>query len=696
MAAPAPNPYESPAVLLQPPKSSNASIETAAASRRQNRRLSIHQSAAQHTFDAGLLPPLPSAVAPASDDVTTTLKTELRQKDATAIHDFFQVLGNQRKQIDADLKARINENQQHILQLTGDLKVTQDELVRLRALTQELYGILGEFSAAAHRRLALDAGAPSSDSRASPDTKGVAPGARARDRLSVFLLEKMWAAELQLLYKHVDGAQKYVQMIPGRHMLAESGRWHEINVGTWKPTKAIHLFLLSDLVLVAARRALHDGSTKRLQALHCWPLGAVDIAAVSAPPQVGGADVLYVINVRANALSFVYQTDRYDHFTRVVTAFRKGKDAVAQREREAEDAAAHPLGLRRSASSVSLASAADENPDKRQLRDSLRNSTPAPDDAPGTRTSAHRNSQDILLKDLSARVHLRNRSHDLGRMDLRPGARDSVGDAHLTLRLFADLKTTEDKIDEVDVHLAHNEYTAAVGLIKHIENRLALVVERLPAAGAPASEEATAAAELRLLVDVVRLKIDSRKVKVQQELLFRLHTSIATLTTAELSTIVEFYVSFGRLDDGVATLLEAMLAHLADTVGKLIAGAHGATRVDVVNYLANLTIVHVLIVRRAAELYHTCVEPVLRRGDLDMDSSGLVTWCVAEMALLVDAIKKHAAGTLLMEVDGRWRARDPRYYGELMAMVQPQLLLLRDAGLDVDYLFEDIRDCKPV
>lgn len=703
MLSRAPNPYESPAVPVQPLKSSGASIESAAASRRQNRRHSIHQSALQHTFDAGLLPPLPVPAVPAADDsIVGSLKNELRHRDATAVDDFYQSLASQQKQLDVDLKTKINENQQHILQLTGNLKVTQDELVRLRALTQELYSILGEFSAAAHRRLALDsAGANGANGAASASSSGLlGRAARARDRLSVFLLEKMWAAELQLLYKHVDGAQKYVQPVPGRHVLAESGRWHEINVGTWKPTKAIHLFLLSDLVLVAARRALHDGAAKRLQALHCWPLGAVDIAAISAPPQVGGGDSLYVINLRANSLSFVYQTDRYDHFTRVVAAFRKGKAAVAQREREAEEAAAHPLGIHRSGSSASLASATDDNPDKRQLRDSLRNSTPGPEDAAGARTSAHRHSQDILLKDLSARVHLRNRSHDLGRSDLRPGAggADGVGDARLTLRLFADLKTTEDKIDEVDVHLAHCEYTAAVGLIKHIENRLSLVVERLPAssAAAGAAGPSGAAAELRLLVDVVRLKIESRKVKVQQELLFRLHSSIATISTDELSGIVEFYVSFGRLDDGVSTLLEAMLAHLAHTVGKLIAGAHGATRVDVVNYLANLTIVHVLIVRRAVDMFRTCVEPVLRRDATTMDSSGFVTWCVAEMALLVEAIKKHASGTLLVEEEGQWRAKDPRYYGELVGMVQPQLLLLRDVGLDVGYLFDDILTCEPV
>lgn len=693
----APNPYESPAVHLQPIKSSGASIESAAASRRQNRRLSIHQSAAQHIFDAGLLPPLPVPAVPAADDdFVGSLKSELRHRDVGAVDDFYLSLTTQRKQLDFDLKTKINENQQNILQLTSDLKITQDELVRLRTLTKELYSILGEFSAAAQRRLALDSGSANSTPGPASSTSSAQGRGRARDRLSVFLLEKMWAAELQLLYKHVDGAQKYVQPVPGRHVLAESGRWHEINVGTWKPTKAIHLFLLSDLVLVAARRSQHDGVAKRLQALHCWPLGAVDLESISPPPQVGGGDSLYVINLRANSLSFVYQTDRYDHFTRVVAAFRKGKAAVAQREREAEEAAAQPLGLHRSGSSTSLASATDENPDKRQLRDSLRSSTPGPEDPAGARTSAHRHSQDILLKDISARVHLRNRSHDLGRVDLRAGggAGDAVGDARLTLRLFADLKTTEDKIDEVDVHLAHCEYTSAVGLIKHIENRLALVVERLPSNGT--SSDSGAAAELRLLVDVVRLKIESRKVKVQQELLFRLHSSIATIRLDELSSIVEFYVSFGRLDDAVATILDAMLAHLANTVGKLIAGAHGATRVDVVNYLANLTIVYVLIVRRAADMFRTCVEPVLHRGDSSIDSSGFVTWYVGEMALLVEAVKKHAAGTLLVEVEGQWRVKDPRYYGELVGMVQPQLLLLRDAGLDVGYLFDDILNCEPV
>ncbi|KAF5208582.1 putative exocyst complex component [Clavispora lusitaniae] len=676
---------------LQVPQLGRGSApDSAGMSRRQTRRLSIHQAAAQHMFDAASIPPLPEPRGNNGDDIVSKLKHELHDKDATSIEDFHQSLMAQRRQLDGEIKAKINENQKNILHLTGGLKDTQDELVQMRASAHELYGILGDFRAAAERRLALEEGAEGGEARNrnsgaaknanaananAANANGRANGiystngasGRARDRSSLLVLEKMWASELQSLYKHVDGAHKFVQPSPGRHVLAESGRWHEINVGTWKPTRAIHLFLLNDLVLVATRRASPEGGAKRLQALQCWPLGVVVLEQLTPPASVS-SEHTYVVNLRAGALSFVYQTDRYDHFTRVMAAYKKGRAAVSAREREADPVQGH----RR------MPSAAEDNPDKRQLRDSLRSAaaSPVPEEN-GSRPASHRQSQELLLKDLSARVHSRNRSHD-------------VRTEHSAARMFADLRATEDKLDEVDVHLAHNEYVSAVGLVRHIEAKLAGVVERI----APSSTDDPATDELRLLVDVVRLKIDGRKMKVQQALSFQLHHGIAALSTDEIASIVEFYEAFGRLDDGVSTLWDAMSAHLANTVGRLIGSAHGSTRVDIVNYLANLTIVYVSIVRRAVEIYKKCVEPVLARGST-MDSSGFVTWCVGEMSQLVDTLKTHASGTLLVDTGGIWRAKDSKYYTELVRMVQPQLALLRSDGLNVDYLFSDIMECQP-
>lgn len=720
------NPYADATSIVetQDPNSNTLQVPKTAASksRRQTRRLSIHASAMapQSMFDAGNLPPLPGAPGmyrtatnnsdmvsvrsqlreKKEEDIVDIIKTELHDKDATAIDDFYKSLVGQKQTLDRDIKDKINQNQRNILQLTDNLQITQEELMLLRVQTKELYGILAEFTDAAERRIELEekeaknvvgaSGATSSGS-----SLQLRLPKKKRDRLSVMVLQKMWVLELQLLYKHVDGAQKFVQPIPGRHIVGESGRWHEINIGTWKPTKPIHLFLLNDAVLVATRKLAQDGNSKRLQAVYCWPLLQVNISEIQPPAQAnkGRDDKMYVINVRSNSMSYVYQTDRYDHFMRVMNAYTKGKTEIMQKERlieeETSKPSSHEMGHHRNASAGSLA---DEYTDKRQLRDSLRNSglmgLPLPSTEDVTRRpNSQRQSADILLKDISARVHQRNRSHDFAKIE-RSGSRSD----NLPARLFSDLKTCEDKLDEVDVHLAHNEYMSAVGLLNHIDTKVAEVVERISLT----KGDNNAKDELRLLVDVVKIKINARRVKVKQGLQFVMHHSIAGLLAQNIGEIIEYYLSFGKLDEGITVFLDAMSNHLSQTVGKFISNDHGSTRVDIVNYLANLTIVYVLIVKRAVTIHKTCIEPIMKRDSGSTDSSGFVTWSVSQISQLVESIERHASGTLLVKNSNEWQVKDPKYYKELVSVIEPQLAQLKREGLNVDYLFDDILHCRPI
>lgn len=706
-------------VETEDPNSNSLQVPKTAASknRRHTRRLSIHASAtaAQNVFDPTQLPPLPVAPGmyriasnnsdivlvrsqvnePKEEKIVDFIKKELRDKDATAIDDFHKSLVSQKQTLERDIKDKINQNQKNILQLTDNLQVTQEELILLRVLTKELYGILAEFTDAAERRLELEEG-----NKKSPPASSslIRLPAKKRDRLSVMVLQKMWVLELQLLYKHVDRAQKLVQPIPGRHILGESGRWYEINIGTWKPTKPMHLFLLNDAVLVATRKLTQDGNSKRLQAVYCWPLHSVVISEIQPPLLASkGDDKVYVINMRFNSMSYVYQTDRYDHFTRVMNAYSKGKSELTQKERMIEEESSRPqasqdLGHHRNMSNGSLT---DEGPDKRQLRDSLRNSgimnLPLPSTEDVTfkrRSNSQRQSTDILLKDISARVHQRNRSHDFAKSVDRAGSKVDK----LVGRLFSDLKTSEDKLDEVDVHLAHNEYIGAVGLLKHIESRVAGVVERIP----PAKTDDSSTEELRLLVDVVRININTRKVRAQQGLLFDLHHNIAGLLSDEIGSTIEFYLNLDKLEEGITVFLNAMSNYLSQIVGKFISNAHGSTRVDIVNYLANLTIVYVLIIKRAVKIHKKCIEPILKRDQANTDSSGFVTWCVGQISQLVESIERHASGTLLVQSSDGWLVKDPKYYKELVSVIEPQLALLRNEGLNVDYLFDEILHCRPI
>lgn len=698
--------------------------KTAASSRRHNRRMSIQQSAAV-PFDPSMPPTLGQSMYRTAtnnsettlirsfatnrrrsneDDIVQVIKTELRDKDVTVIDDFYKSLLTQKASLDEDIKSRINTNQKNILQLTDDLRLTQEELFSLRVLTKELYQILADFAEAAERRIALEKEGPRmSDSHVfnghSHPNGQQAPNKR-KDRLSVLLLQKMWATELQSLFKHVDGAQKFVQAIPGRHVLAESGRWHEINVGTWKASRLIHLFLLNDLVMIATRKLSQEGSSKRLQAIYCWPLQNVEIAEIEAPSQVSSKEGsrVHVINLRAPSFSYVYQTDRYDHFSRVMNAYQKGKAELAQKNRIIEEEQRTPRASGEFALNSSTTSLHEENAELRHLRESLRSSGIHGHSRSGStedvgfnrRSSGQRQSNDVILQDISARVHSRNRSHDYN----KEGGIKKPGSDRLPHRLFIELKNAEDKLDEVDVDLAHKNYAQATQLMMVIDQKVANIVMRI--AGIQAKEQDGSLEELRILVDVVKLKLSNRRYQVQQNLQFDLQHNILTYDTDTISEILSYYHQFGMQGEGINAILEALSSHLSKTVGKLVSSAHGSTKVDIINYIANLTIVYTLIIRRALQIYSDCIEGLLHNSKLgSIDSSGFITWCVSEVTQLVDIIKKHAEETLLIKEDKVWYVKDEKHYKELVAIIRPQLNSLKREGLNVDYLFDNIINCRP-
>lgn len=80
-----------------------------------------------------------------------------------------------------------------------------------------------------------------------------------------------------------------------------------------------------------------DKKTSRLQAIHCWPLHEVKLSEVRVPNNSGKTDKdgnkLYVINIKSKSLSYVYQTDRYDHFLKITEAYNKGRNEILAKER---------------------------------------------------------------------------------------------------------------------------------------------------------------------------------------------------------------------------------------------------------------------------------------------------------------------------------------------------------------------------
>ncbi|KAG7193881.1 exocyst complex component exo84 [Scheffersomyces spartinae] len=669
-------------------------------SKKTNRRMSIHMSAMSQArgkgvFDGSNLPPVPNiaidgALIVSNNDVEHRITRDLANATATEIDDYYRSLIQQRNLVDRQIKLNINQNQKNILELMNDLKVTQEELMHVREIKEELYIVLDEFKQAAERRIELE----SEDKNLTPPLRHLGLGlglgqfqslklmtnnnstsSTRKDRSSIVVLKKIWANELNSLFKHVEGASKFVQPIPGRHVLAESGRWFEVNMGTWKLTKPTHIFVLNDLLLIAIKRNNKDGKS-RLTAAQCWPLQDVKLIEVQSDKvsnnssQANGK--VYLIQIKSNQSSYIYQTDRIDHYSKIMEAYQKGKDELIQQER------------------INETSQADENEGARLLRKSLRNSgvleSPSREDMAGSPRSGSPSTH--VLQDISARVHSRNRSLELNNSS-------PYADNDKKSIILFELKRIDEKFDEIDVELAHNRYNESVGLIKYIENKLKSLekdINMLP-------KDSQIVEEIKLLVDVINLKLTSRHFQVQQSLEFDLEQRVGVLSPQEVYQIIDYFFAFGELQKGIETYLDSMSTYLAQTISRLVISVQGSTKVDVVNYLSNLVIINVCIIKRTIGVYREYFIPLLKRDNDHHrnDSSGLINWCVNEVGKLVVAIKRHLYGTLLVAgpIDPdtgvqNYEVKEKDLFNEFLEIVVQQLNDLKYEGVSVDYKFDDL------
>lgn len=657
------------------------------------RRLSIHASAsaAAHTKNlatAANLPPVPQLPdisklnvgdnkvnqAAEKDNLESKLKNELANGTAAEIDDYYKILLKNRAVVTRDIKDNINQNQKNILELMTDLKETQDELLQLRVSTKELYNVLDEFKDSAARRLDLE---ENHDGRSPYNAK-----TKRKDRSSVLILEKMWVNELQSLFKHVEGASKFIQSIQGRHVLAESGRWLEVNIGNWKAIKAVHLFILNDLILIATKKtgtSTEKNNKSRLQAIHCWPLLEIQLQVLN---QKNTSDKVYFIQLMNKSVSFVFQTDRYDHFVKITEAYSKGKNELLQKDRLYDvRGSIHDDGF-------------ETDDEKRQLRESLRNSGIL-DEETGKlkrRSGNHRHSAEILLQDISARVHSRNRSHDFS-----ANGKFSKFTKTDKGQFFNELKRVEDRLDEVDVEVAHNKFHEAVGLINYIENKVINVERIVIKTETNDSETLASLDEIKLLIEVIKIKISQRKAEVQNSLSFNLENGIGKLKTSEVGEILEFFYSFGILDKGITSFLQATTINLSGIISKLVVTVQGSTKADLGNYVSNLSIIYVSIMKKTIHTYKECIFPILERDNEGaVDSSGLINWCIQEGSKLINSIKKQLLGTLLIEEDeyddnnSKLIIKDPVVFSSFLSVLKTQLNDLKLVGINIDYLFDDI------
>jgi hypothetical protein len=235
--------------------------------------------------------------------------------DATEdeVRDYEEALRRLKHRVSTDLQQNVYQNRTQFIKISKEAEKLKSEMRTLKNLMAELKANTTALRAASHNAESGGLNGP------------ISTGLSRRDkRSSVADRTALWSAQMQALYKTVEGSQKFLPNTPGRHVVQDAGPWVELDNATYRSRRAMQIFLLNDHILIASRKkrktdvptaAESRAPMTKLVADRCWHLLDVEVVDMAGPSESssGGrnklADAIMVRGGGQNE-SFIYRTEK--------------------------------------------------------------------------------------------------------------------------------------------------------------------------------------------------------------------------------------------------------------------------------------------------------------------------------------------------------------------------------------------------
>lgn len=253
-------------------------------------------------------------------DSTTVLADASDQE----LRDYQASLRKLKNRASTDLQQNVYQNRTRFIKISKDAEKLNDEMRNLRSQLAEVSSTVSN--------LMSKAGIP--ESRPAADDMATRSRKQA-NRSSVANLEAMWNVQLHELWKTVEGSQKFLPAIPGRHVVNEQRHWVELDAATWKTKKKAAIILLNDHLLIATEKKMRtdpspaaDGEPEKkavtkLVAEKCWPLQDMNLLDLAATSDARDKHAMAnAINIRCGHESYTYRSAKVSDKTDILRAFR--------------------------------------------------------------------------------------------------------------------------------------------------------------------------------------------------------------------------------------------------------------------------------------------------------------------------------------------------------------------------------------
>jgi exocyst complex component 8 len=213
----------------------------------------------------------PSPLASRGFDPEQYIATSLSGAKDEDIQTFYENLRDLRSSTSTDLRLNVFNNYASFVSLSHEISSLTSDLSSLSSLLLQFSNLVTYLSTSVQKEDEVNVPSGFQHERR---------GAQ-HHRNSVADLAQIHASHLQELWHLVEGSQKFLPAHPGRHVIKESLNWTELNTATWKPTKIVHLILLNDHLLVAAKkRGKASTHSRRSVVDHCWNLADIEVREI--------------------------------------------------------------------------------------------------------------------------------------------------------------------------------------------------------------------------------------------------------------------------------------------------------------------------------------------------------------------------------------------------------------------------------
>ncbi|KAN0061879.1 exocyst complex component exo84 [Thecaphora frezii] len=254
-------------------------------------------------------------------DPQAYIRAKLPHHSESSLRTFKASLAGAKDAANEDLKRQVFKNYAEFIIISKEIATLENDMLELKELLAEWKQL--------PQALELD---DSSGTSAFSDFSRGGKGGRG-NRTSMIDLQQIYRAQITSLWEGIEGSQKFLPYVPGRHLIAEASTFTELNSATYKPKQSVALFLLDDLLLIAVRKKRQMSSKVRLVAERCFSLAEIVVIDLK-----DGGDLTNAIKVRRGKETYVYRSDRSEDKKALLNAFKRVAEELATKRRKENSA----------------------------------------------------------------------------------------------------------------------------------------------------------------------------------------------------------------------------------------------------------------------------------------------------------------------------------------------------------------------